>query len=85
MGLTEAELALWRKAAATLREEEEAHAEEWRERRKRRAELEQAIAARRAELRAGRRAERTKSDALRESVAKFVEQHLASQGAKECG
>ena len=76
MGLTPEQLAKWRGAAATLAEEQAEHDAEFAERRKRRAELENVLNARRAELRAGRRAERAKADALRESVAKFVEKQM---------
>jgi hypothetical protein len=76
MALGPEALERWRRAKATLAEEQAEHDREWRDRRLRRAELEQAISARRAELRAGRRAERAKADALRESVAKFVEKQM---------
>ena len=71
------DLSKWREAAARLAAEQAEHDAEWRERRARRAELEQAIAARREELKAIRRAERTKEDAVRSSVARFVEARLA--------
>jgi hypothetical protein len=74
--VTPEQLDRWKRAAATLAEEQAEHDAEFAERRKRRAELERAISARRAVLRAGRRAEREKSDALRESVAKFVEKQM---------
>jgi hypothetical protein len=74
--VTPEQLDRWKRAAATLAEEQAEHDAEFAERRKRRAELERAISARRAELRAGRRAEREKSDALRESVAKFVQERI---------
>ena len=75
--VTPEQLAKWRRAAATLAEEQAEHDREWKERRERRAALEQAIAARRAELRSARRAERAKADALRESVARFVAERMA--------
>lgn len=76
MVMTPSALERWRAGAARLVAEQAEHDAEFAERRKRRAELERAISARRAVLRAGRRAEREKSDALRESVAKFVEKQM---------
>lgn len=77
MALGPEQLERWRRAKLTLDAEQRAHDEEWRERRLRRAELEQAIAARRAELRVAKRAEREKTNGLRESVARFIAERMA--------
>jgi hypothetical protein len=77
MALTAEALERWRRAKATLAEEQREHDEEWRERRQRRRELDQIIEARKAELRLARRAERSKTDAQLEGVMKFVTARMA--------
>jgi hypothetical protein len=76
MVMTPLALERWRAGAARLAAEQAEHDAEFAERRKRRAELERATSAQRAELRAGRRAEREKSDAVRASVARFVQERM---------
>jgi hypothetical protein len=71
------DLSKWRLAAARLKAEAEEHDREWAERRKRRLELDQIIEARKAELRAARRAERAKELGRLEGVMKFVSERMA--------
>jgi hypothetical protein len=77
------DLSKWREAAARLAAEQAEHDREWSERRKRRAELEALLAARKAELRQGRRAERAKELGRLEGVMKFIEARMAKP--KETG
>ena len=77
------DLSKWREAAARLAAEQAEHDAEFAERRKRRAELEALLAARKAELRQGRRAERAKELGRLEGVMKFVSERMAKP--KETG
>jgi hypothetical protein len=77
------DLSKWREAAARLAAEQAEHDAEFAERHKRRAELEALLAARKAELRQGRRAERAKELGRLEGVMKFVSERMAKP--KETG
>ena len=83
MALTPSALERWRRAKATLAEEQAEHDREWRERRQRRLELDQIIEARKAELRLARRAERSKTNGQLEGVMKVVSERMAKP--KETG
>ena len=70
------DLSKWREAAARLKAEAEEHDREWAERRKRRAELEALLEARKKELRSARRAERAAELERLKPMMAFVEARL---------